>query len=181
MAHLRTPAFTNLALWTREPAQALDLGCGAGRDSLALLAAGWEVTALDRDPQALALLREQAAMHAPGKLSTLCRTFEDATALPAADLINASFALPFCQPDAFGNLWLQITRSLREYGLFTGHFFGPRDDWARNDFSIHSRDQLQQQFEGWTLLELNEFEYDGKTALGRTKHWHLFEVIARKD
>lgn len=170
-----------LALWSREPAQALDLGCGAGRDSLALLAAGWEVTALDRDPQALALMREQAAMHAPGKLSTLCRTFEDATALPAADLINASFALPFCQPDAFGDLWLRITRSLREDGLFTGHFFGPRDDWARKDFSIHSRDQLQQQFEGWTLLELNEFEYDGKTALGRAKHWHLFEVIARKD
>jgi hypothetical protein len=28
---------------------------------------------------------------------------------------------------------------------------------------------------------LDEFEYDGKTTVGRAKHWHLFEVIARRD
>src|SRR5690606_32250012 len=28
----------------------------------------------------------------------------------------------------------------------------------------------------WTLLEFNEHEYDGKSAVGHAKHWHLFEV-----
>lgn len=36
------------------PATALDLGCGSGRDSVALASAGWNVTAIDRLPDALA-------------------------------------------------------------------------------------------------------------------------------
>lgn len=168
-----------LDYWTHSPGLALDMGCGAGRDSLALLRAGWNVVALDRDPEALLMLQEQAAAYAPGALTTLCRTFEDAAPLPTADLVSASFALPFCRPEAFTDLWIRITRALQQDGLFTGHFFGPQDDWAAKGLSIHSQDQLRRQFERWELLELNEFEYDGKTAMGRAKHWHMFEVIAR--
>lgn len=168
-----------LDLWAHRPGLALDLGCGAGRDSLALLRAGWNVVALDQDPEALSALQEQAAAYAPGTLTTLCRTFEDGAPLPAADLINASFALPFCRPEAFADVWMRITHALRQDGLFAGHFFGPQDDWAAKGLSIHNPDQLRQQFECWELLELNEFEYDGKTAVGRAKHWHMFEVIAR--
>ncbi|MCQ4287951.1 class I SAM-dependent methyltransferase [Pseudomonas stutzeri] len=168
-----------LDLWTHSPGLALDLGCGAGRDSLALLRAGWKVVALDRDPEALRALQEQAAAYAPGALTALCRTFEDAAPLPAVDLINASFALPFCRPEAFTDLWMRITQALRQGGLFTGHFFGPRDDWAKKGLSIHSQDQLRRQFERWELLALKEFDYDGTTAMGRAKHWQMFEVIAR--
>lgn len=170
-----------LHLWTQPPGRALDLGCGAGRDSLALLRAGWKVTALDRDPRSLAALREQAPAHQDQMLTTLCREFEDSTALPTADFINASFALPFCQPDEFSGVWQRIAAALRTDGLFSGHFFGPRDDWAGRGLVIHSRDQLVELTAGWTVLELNEFEYDGKTAVGHAKHWHLFEVIARRN
>jgi len=168
-----------LDLWAHSPGLALDLGCGAGRDSLALLRAGWKVVALDRDPEALCALQEQAAAYAPGALTALCRTFEDAAPLPTVDFINASFALPFCRPEAFADFWMRITQALRQGGLFTGHFFGPRDDWAKKGLSIHSQDQLRRQFKRWELLALKEFDYDGKTAMGRAKHWHMFEVIAR--
>lgn len=47
-----------LDYWTHSPGLALDMGCGAGRDSLALLRAGWNVVALDRDPEALLMLQE---------------------------------------------------------------------------------------------------------------------------
>ncbi|MCC5794277.1 MAG: class I SAM-dependent methyltransferase [Chromatiales bacterium] len=44
----------------RAPGRALDLGCGAGTDSLFLASRGWSVTALDFMPQALAYTRERA-------------------------------------------------------------------------------------------------------------------------
>jgi len=170
-----------LNLWAQPPGQALDLGCGAGRDSLALLRAGWDVVALDRDPRALESLREQSDKYRSGALTTVCRSFEDNVPLPTVNLINAGFALPFCQPDAFQDLWSRICQSLRQQGLFSGHFFGPNDAWADKGLSILNHEQLMRQMAGWTLLELNEFEYDGKTAVGSNKHWHLFEVIARRD
>lgn len=43
------------------PGRALDLGCGTGTDAIYLAAHGWDVTAVDMVPQALALARRKAA------------------------------------------------------------------------------------------------------------------------
>jgi SAM-dependent methyltransferase len=54
----------DLALWdelaAREPGPILDVGAGTGRVALRLARAGHEVTALDREPELLAALRERA-------------------------------------------------------------------------------------------------------------------------
>lgn len=86
-----------LNLWKAPPGTALDLGCGAGRDSLALLRDGWSVVALDQSSPALDALRAQVdtGVH---KLTTLCEPFESGAPLPTVELVNASFALPFCKP-----------------------------------------------------------------------------------
>ena len=36
---------------------------------------------------------------------------------------------------------------------------------------------LEDSFE---IIEFNEVEKDGKTGLGKMKHWHIYNVIAKK-
>ena len=168
-----------LSHWEQAPGLALDLGCGAGRDSLELLRRGWRVLAVDVEPQAIERLLAQVPPEQAAALQTRCARFE-AIELPPAELVNSSFALPFCPPAAFAGLWQRIEQALVPGGLFAGHFFGEHDDWASPDLTLHSRAQLQALLSGWQILELEEIDRQGPTAIGRSKHWHLFSVVARR-
>ena len=35
-------------------------------------------------------------------------------------------------------------------------------------------------FLNFKIIYFKQIEKDGKTALGKTKHWHIFNVIAKK-
>ena len=44
-----------------------------------------------------------------------------------------------------------------------------------------SKEQVLELFkEQFKIIEFNEFERDEKTAIGKIKHWHVYEVIAKK-
>jgi tellurite methyltransferase len=66
---------------------AIDLGCGAGVDALALLARGWSVTAIDKDPAALDLLRTRVPAGSAGRIRIVCAAYAEAVLSPA-DLIH---------------------------------------------------------------------------------------------
>lgn len=168
-----------LTQWHEPPGLAVDLGCGAGRDTLELLRCGWRVLAIDREPEALQRLCAQVTPEQAERLDTRLARFEALT-LPRAELVNSSFALPFCTPDRFADLWRAIEQAVPRGGLFAGYFFGERDQWASPDLTIHSRERLDAQFADWALLHLQESERDGLTAKGACKHWHLFSVVARR-
>jgi hypothetical protein len=74
---------------------AVDLGRGAGADALALAGRGWVVTAVDRDPVALSVLREQ--VRGGGLVEIVHASFAEAV-LPEAHLVHAGYSLPFCAP-----------------------------------------------------------------------------------
>ena len=159
----------------REPGLAVDLGAGTGRDTKELVRRGWRVVAVDAHADAVARLR---ALDGPIEVVHAGYASVD---WPDADLINASFALPFATPAEFDRLWTLVRTTLRPGGRFCGQLFGPRDEWApAADMTFQSRADLERLLDGWEVERLEEIDEDGETATGRRKHWHLFHVVARR-
>ena len=161
---------------------AVDLGCGTGRDTAELLRRGWDVLAIDGEAEAIERLRRRTDLGPEGdrRLATQIARFEEAT-WPAADLVNASFSLPFCPPQHFDSVWDRLVASLRPGGRFCGQLFGERDGWASEpDMSFHTRAAVEELLRDLEVERLDEVEEDGRTAVGEPKHWHLFHVVARK-
>lgn len=68
-------------------------------------------------------------------------------------------------------------------GYFTGNFFGLNDSWTKieKEMVFLSKEQILDLFKDFfEILHFNEFENDGKTALGKMKHWHIYNVIAKR-
>lgn len=160
---------------------AVDLGCGEGRDTLELLRRGWRVLAIDDHPEAFTHLLGRVTADQAGRLETRLGGFRN-TRLPRADLVNASFALPFCDPADFPAVWAGIVAAIRPGGRFAGQFFGDRDDWARlPDRTHHTRTQVEELFRGFDTEMFKEEEKDDATATGGFKHWQVFHVVARRN
>ena len=161
-----------------EPGFGVDLGCGDGRDTVELLRRGWRVLAIDAQAEAIERLR--ARVDGAARLETQVARFERARWF-AADLANAGFSLPFCDPAYFDAVWEQVVASLRSGGRFSGHLFGERDEWAgTKEMTFHTREGAAALFDGFELERFDEVEEDGQTAVGNPKHWHVFHVVARK-
>lgn len=160
---------------------ALDLGCGNGIDTYELLYRGWQVTAIDHNEAAIDLLIKRLGKKFSSSLKTEISGFETAD-LPKVDLINASFALPFCDPSCFVELWAKIKRSLNQNGYFCGHFFGLSDSWVEHkDMTFHSKAQLDCLFEDFTIIYFEETQKSGLTVTGDPKFWHVYHVVANEN
>ncbi|MEM7770658.1 MAG: class I SAM-dependent methyltransferase [Cyanobacteria bacterium P01_E01_bin.6] len=160
---------------------AVDLGCGDGRDTVELLRQGWQVLAIDGQDEAIARLLNRPNIDQT-LLDTRVETFENLV-LPenSVDLINASFCLPFCESTAFSKVWAMIITALRPGGIFCGHLFGDRDSWATNPGTHHlTRSEVDDLLQPFSLEWFDEEDHPGKTALGDDKHWHIFNIVARK-
>ena len=158
------------------PGAAVDLGCGAGIDTVAMLDRGWEVLAIDAEPDAIDRLRSRAGDH--DALRTQLSPMEDVV-LPPVDLVWASFSLFFCDPGRFPDVWRRIGAAVRPGGRFAGELLGDRDTWAAlEDCTAMSRAAAEAHFAGWTVERFEEEENDGE-ACGGPKHWHDFHVVAR--
>ena len=162
-----------------EPGFAVDLGCGAGRDTVELLRRGWRVLAIDSEPEAIRRLEAREDLENRDNLTTLCARMEDAR-WEAADLVNASFALPFVPPERFPPFWQRLIDSIREGGRFAGQLLGPNDEWAGTGLTIVTRGALDAFFAAFEFEWLDEEDADGSVPGGGKKHWHIFHIVARK-
>jgi SAM-dependent methyltransferase len=163
----------------------MDVACGEGRDTRELLSRGWRVFAFDASALGISKLLGSAPPQMQARLTATELRFEDvllSPALPASvDLVNASFALPFCPPPVFPGVWKRLTGVLNRGGLFAGQIFGDRDEWAKVRPESHfTRTAMEALFGGFEFVHLEEVEKDGADALAGMKHHHLFHIVARK-
>jgi tellurite methyltransferase len=163
----------------RRKRTAIDVGCGAGNDSLELLRRGWKVRAIDRESAALELLSRRVPPRRRSALSLQSSSMEELV-LPAADLIYASFSLPFCAPEAFPRLWATLRKSLVPGGHFAGQLFGDHDEWAgKRPMTFHTLRQVHALTRGFRVELLRETVEEGRSFEG-PKHWHYFDLILEK-
>lgn len=58
-----------------------------------------------------------------------------------------------------------------------------RDSWVniKEQMVFLSKEQVLELFkDSFEIIEFNEVEKDGKTGLGKMKHWHIYNVIVKK-
>ncbi|MBX9695697.1 MAG: class I SAM-dependent methyltransferase [Cyanobacteria bacterium] len=162
---------------------AVDLGCGAGRDTVELLRCGWSVLAIDREESAIEALYAVVQADVLPLLQTLVADFQSAE-WEDVHLVNASLSLPFCPPALFPSVWKKIALSVLPGGRFSGHFFGDRDDWVveTGRFSCVSRAQIPSLFQGWVVEHFLEDEREMPLVTSdQTKHAHVFHIVAQKQ
>lgn len=165
---------------TPDGALALDLGCGDGRDTIEMLRRGWRVVAVDAEPEALTKLQNRP-LPAGSDVTPVIARMEEVPIPLGALLVNSSFAMPLCEPQAFHALWARIRESLPAGGRFSGQWYGPRDSWVgRPGITFVGREEALAMLSGLDLEMFHEEEADGVTPRGNSKHWHIFHIVARK-
>jgi len=162
-------------------ALALDLGCGDGRDIVAMLHRGWRVVAVDSEPEAL---RQLGARHLPGaeRITPITARLEEVPLQLGVRLVNSSFAMPLCEPGRFHDLWIRIREGLPAGGRFSGQWYGVHDSWrGRPGMTFLERGEALALLDGLEIEMFEEEEADGVTPRGNPKHWHIFHIVAQKS
>lgn len=160
---------------------AVDLGCGAGRDTLYLIKNGFKVLAIDKG-DASKIISKKLNSEELKRFRFKCQAFEDVE-IKENNLLVANFSIPFCNRNYFKSFWKKIDNSILENGYFVGNFFGLNDSWAKTkkDMVFLTKEEVLDLFKNnFEIIFFKEVEKDEKTVLGVMKHWHIYNVIAKK-
>lgn len=163
-----------------KPGNAIELGCGAGRDTIYLIKNGWNVLAIDREDVS-SRIQSKLNKEEVKKFKFSQQKFENIK-LEKNNLVVANFSISFCNKNNFKELWNKINNSILKDGYFVGNFFGNNDEWksTKEEMIFMTKKQVLELFENFEIIEIKEVEKDNLTGLGKMKHWHIFNVIAKK-
>ena len=154
---------------------AIDLGCGAGVETRALLDAGWRVLAIDGEPGTEArLLRTIGGRHA--RLTVRTVNFADLNGLPPADLIYSGYALPYQTRESFDRVWALVRAA--QTGVLAVNILGDHDAWAADDTrTFLTAGEARDLVTGLRIAHWHEEDAVG-SAFSGPKHWHVFDLVA---
>lgn len=149
-----------------KPGICIDLGCGAGNDTIFLIKNGWKVIAIDKE-NTENIIRNNLNNEEQNSLEFEKQDFENITLKPC-DLLVANLSLSFCNKKYFSELWNKIVNSISKDGYFVGNFFGINDTWANRPYmTFLSKEDVLDLFLAFEIIYFKEIERNGKTALGK--------------
>lgn len=154
---------------------AIDLGCGAGNDSIFLLEKGFKVTAIDSEPQVSEILSKRVKN--TQNLNVVIDDFSKVK-LQKTDLINANFSLFFVKKD-FKLFIKNVLDNINKNGYFVGNFLGKEDDWKKSKTTVE-KDELRNYFSKFKILYFSEEKYYKDSLTKKNKFWHVYNIIAKK-
>ena len=157
---------------------AIDLGCGAGNDTVYLLKKDYKVTAVDKESSVIDLIRSRVSD--TSKLEFIIDNFENIE-LNKANLIVSNLSIYFCKTQYFDRFCHEITNNIIEGGYFVGNFLGKEDEWSTDsNRTFIDKEELYSIFKDFEIVFFKEKKFNKKTAKGRMKFWHIYQIIARK-
>ncbi len=161
--------------------KAVDCGCGTGSDIRYLSQLGYQVNGFDINEDSVALCRKRFS--GDDSVHIAHSSFEEFD-FSQCGIVIAHSSLYFSDPFRFPITWQKISQSLPSGGVFSGDFLGIDDSWVEDDkhqTNPISRLQIEDFFSDFQIVQFDERNELGKTALGREKHWHTYSVVAVKN
>lgn len=163
----------------------LDLGCGAGNDSIYFACNKHKVIAVDIVTKIL----EKNLNDIPTNISKNIQIVEENIInmnFPKTNVIYSSLTLPFLGKENFNTLFLKIKNSLPSKGIISIDLFGQDDEWNTKNSSLvfHNLEEIKNIFQNFEILKINELQKLG-TCMGENgkpipKFWHRYHIIAKK-
>lgn len=118
LPHPMVKKFINM---NNNPKYAIDLGCGAGRDTIYLIKNGWKVLSIDKENTS-EIISSKLNNEELEKFNFECQDFENIE-LEKNNLLVANFSIPFCNKDYFNEFWNKIANSILKERILCWEFF----------------------------------------------------------
>lgn len=159
---------------------AIDCGCGTGNDIDFLAQNNYQVFGFDVSAEAISICEKRFENNIDVNIQQA--SFENYQ-YPKTGLLIANSSLFFANPKIFNATWKKMSSAIEVGGLFAGEFLGLEDTWAthyRSPTTALSAQAIKSLFNDFEVVQFHERKEVGKTRMGRTKHWHIYSVIALK-
>lgn len=143
---------------TIEPGKALDMGCGPGRNALYLSQLGFDVTAIDANPNAIGMLQSVVEQEGLDNVDARVYDINQADLGATYDFIACTVTLMFLDPTRVDAVIADMQQCTRAGGhnlivaaMDTDEYPCPMNF----PFTLRTG-QLSAAYAGWELLEYNE-------------------------
>ena len=118
LPHPMVKKFINMNV---KPKNAVDLGCGAGRDTIYLIKNGWKVLSIDKE-DTREFISSKLDNEEIERFNFKCQNFESIE-LDNNNLLVANFSIPFCNKNYFNDFWNKISNSILEERILRWELF----------------------------------------------------------